>query len=113
MHALLPDGDDSQQSVLSAYAHLKDVVLRGGTNGAEGGMRGAETGINATVPSFSGRRVRNSEGINLTPSASLMPSSGSISDAQGEIHKELRARFVKTYEEKISWLHLFSAYPHV
>ena len=88
VHALLPDGVDSQQSVLTAYAHLKNVVLRG-------------------------RSVRSSQGVHLTPSASSAPSSGSTNDAEGAVHARLKARFVKTYEEKISWLHLFGTYHHV
>ena len=76
------------------------MVLRGGTHGAEGGVRDAETGVNATginataPPLLSSRSVRNSEGIDLTPSASLMPSSSSSNDAEGAIHAELKARFV-------------------
>ena len=47
----------------------------------------------------------------LTPSASLMPSSSVIGEDEDATHARLKKLFVKTYEEKISWLHLFSTLP--
>ena len=93
--------------------YLKNIVLRGGTNDAEGGSHRAAAGMTAAVPTFSGRSASSSEGIDLTPSASLMPASGGANDEEQLMHGRLKKLFVKTYEEKISWLHLFGTYHHV
>ena len=118
MHDLLPGGVDLQQyltayaqqyepsavRVLTAYAHLKNVVLRtpqerGGTTDAEGGSHDAAARMNAAEDA---------------PVLSRDP--GGNNDAEGvqeAQHARLRKLFVKTYEEKISWLNLFGTYHHV
>ena len=95
MHELLPDVNDLpghvdpatnlrlENKVLKSYAHLKDQVLRAPRE--RGGTNDDEGGSPETE----------------------------AQEAQKAQHAHLRKRFVKTYEEKVSWLHLFGTYHHV
>jgi hypothetical protein len=93
VHELLPDVNDLpghadpathlKDQVLTAYAHLKDQVLRAPRE--RGGTNDDEGG---------------------SPEIEAQ-------EAQEAQHAHLRKRFVKTYEEKVSWLHLFGTYHHV